>query len=80
MSLWEEIHICIQHLKIGYSDIMTMPTGERRFHLSLLIKKNVEQEEKKEKNSKKTGKGKRTSTISGDALKTQIKSGNVPLN
>ena len=65
-------------MKIGYNDVMTMPTGERRYFLSLLIKNKTEENERM-KETKSTGKGKRTSTISGDALKSRIKSGNLPL-
>lgn len=65
-------------MKIGYNDVMTMPTGERRYFLSLLIKNKTEENERM-KETKSIGKGKRTSTISGDALKSRIKSGNLPL-
>ena len=66
----------MQHLNIGYSDILTMPTAERRFYLGLLVKKNQKEKEMME-HKKANGKGKKT--ISGDALKEQIKSGKVPL-
>ena len=65
-------------MKIGYNDVMMMPTGERRYFLSLLIKNKSDEKERMEK-AKSTGKGKRTSTISGDALKSKIKSGDLPL-
>ena len=66
----------MQHLNIGYSDILTMPTAERRFYLGLLVKKNHREKEIMEQ-KKANGKGKKT--ISGDVLKEQIKSGQVPL-
>lgn len=65
-------------MKIGYNDVMMMPTGERRYFLSLLIK-NKSEENERIKQAKSTGKGKRTSTISGDTLKSRIKSGDLPL-
>jgi hypothetical protein len=59
-----------------------MPTYERRFFLSLLMKQNVERQEEVE-NAQKTQtntKGNRKTSISGDALKSRMKSGDIPLN
>jgi hypothetical protein len=68
------------HLKMAYSDILAMPTNERRFHLAMLIKNKTEEremyEEKKGKASS-SSKGERTSKISGDALKNKLKSGEI---
>lgn len=72
----------MQHLKIGYSDILNMPTSERRFHLGMLVKTRKEEQERMEEMKNKTssgGKGNRTTKISGEALKNKMKSGEVPL-
>ena len=66
---------------VTYSDILEMPTYERRYFLGLLTKQareRKEQHEERKNNSKSTGKGKRTSTVSGDALKSRIKAGDIP--
>ena len=74
----------MQHLKgVNYSDVLAMPTYERRFFLSLLTKELREQEEKmeemKNQNSNKNAKGNRSTTISGEALKSRFKTGDIPL-
>lgn len=62
-----------------------MPTYERRFFLSLLTKEASERREEVDrmKEEAKTrssgGKGSRTTRLSGDALKSRMKSGDVPL-
>jgi hypothetical protein len=64
-----------------YSDVLEMPTYERRYFLGLLTKQAREREEQYEdrKNStKSSGKGNRTSTVSGNALKNRIKAGDIP--
>ena len=66
---------------VSYSDVLAMPTYERRYFLGLLTKQAREREEEYEerKNStKSSSKGKRTTTVSGDALKSRIKSGDIP--
>lgn len=69
------------HLKMGYNDVLNMPTNERRFHIGMLVKnKSEEQERMKEMYDKSSGgKGTRKTRISGEALKSRIKSGDVPL-
>jgi len=64
-----------------YSDILSMPTYERRFFLSLLTKDIREREEKMNENRKKTNnsKGSRSTTISGEALKSRMRNGDIPL-
>jgi hypothetical protein len=72
----------MQHLKMSYTDVLCMPTYERRFFLSLLMKQNVERQEEFE-NTQKTqtnSKGNRKTSISGDTLKSRMKSGDIPLN
>jgi hypothetical protein len=65
-----------------YSDVMAMPTYERRFFLGLLTKDAKEREEQieaqKAKNQTKGGKGTRQTRVSGEALKNRIKSGDIP--
>ncbi len=66
---------------VSYSDILDMPTYMRRYFLGLLTKQTKEREEQNEEiksSSKNNGKGKRTSTVSGDALKSRIKAGDLP--
>lgn len=69
------------HLKMGYNDVLNMPTNERRFHIGMLVKnKSEEQERMKEMYDKSSGgKGTRKTRISGEVLKSRIKSGDVPL-
>jgi len=61
-----------------------MPVYERRYFLSLLTKETKErqerQEEIKQKTQTSTGKGKRTTRVSGDALKSRMKTGDLPLS
>lgn len=71
----------MQHLKISYSDILMMPTNERRFHLGLLVKNKTEEKERFEeaqKSSASNSKGERKTKISGQALKNKLKSGEIP--
>lgn len=69
----------MQHLKIGYSDALMMPTGERRFYLGMLIKNKQEEEERVEKmKSDSNGKGTKKTRISGENLKNRLKNGNIP--
>ena len=74
----------MQHLKgVSYSDVMAMPTYERRFFLGLLTKDAREREEKMEEmrqnyqnnNARVT----KTTRISGDALKSRFNSGDISL-
>ena len=69
------------HLKMGYEDVLNMPTNERRFHIGMLVKQKSEEQERMKEAYGKTasGKGTRKTRISGEALKTRIKSGDVPL-
>ena len=73
----------MQHLKNPYADVMMMPTCERRFFLGLATKTAIEREEYVEEMKKnaqsRTGKGSRTTSVSGEALKTRMKSGDIPL-
>jgi hypothetical protein len=59
-----------------------MPTYERRFFLGLLNKETREKEERieelKEKAKTNGGKGTRKTRVSGEALKTKLKSGEIP--
>jgi hypothetical protein len=61
-----------------------MPTYERRFFLSLLTKEAKQREEETERmreeirNRNGSSKGSRNTRISGDALKTKMKNGEIP--
>ena len=67
---------------MSYSDILSMPTYERRFFLGLLTKDAREREEKleemKEQAKTKGSKGSRQTRVSGTALKNKMKSGEIP--
>ena len=60
-----------------------MPTYERRYFLSLYTKQSIQREEKMEelrqKGQSSGGKGERKTKISGEALKTRMKNGDLPL-
>ena len=74
----------MQHLKgVTYSDVLRMPVYERRFFLGLLNKdareRQEQMEEMKAKAQTKGGKGSRTTRVSGEALKSKMKSGQIPM-
>lgn len=83
--LLEEVYVCLHHLKgVTYNDVLSMPVYERRYFLSLLTKEARERQEHSDELRQKTqtnstAKGKRTTRVSGDALKTRMKSGDLPL-
>ena len=61
-------------------DILIMPTSDRRYELHLLMNENAAKQEHYDKVSKGSGsgaRGSRTTTISGDALKAKMKSGEI---
>ena len=65
-----------------YSDVLAMPTYERRFFLGQktreLVKKEEQMEKSNEQQQSKNSKGSRTTRVSGEALKNKIKSGDLP--
>ena len=69
---------------MSYSDILTMPTHERRFFLGMLTKDIRDKEEEAEKfreetqNRAKGSKGQRSTRITGESLKNKMKSGDIP--
>jgi len=68
---------------MSYNDVLSMPTYERRFFLSLKtqeIEKKKEAYEEKESKSVSKSKGNKTTRVSGNALKSKIKNGDLPLN
>ena len=74
-----------QHIKgFTYNDVMKMPTHERRFFLGEKLKEIGRKEEAIEnmqsQNKTNTGKGSRTSKVSGEALKSRIKNGDLPIS
>ena len=80
--LLEEIFYCVKHIGFSYNDVLGMSVYERRQYLTLLINENQKKseiiEEEKEKYTNKNAKGSRTSIVSGDALKSKLKSGEIP--
>jgi hypothetical protein len=67
---------------MSYSDVLAMPTYERRFFLGQKTREFEKQEEhmekSKEKQQSKNSRGSRTTRVSGEALKNKIKSGDLP--
>lgn len=69
-----------------YNDVLSMPTYERRFFLSLLTKEANERKEEVERMKEETktrnssSKGNRKTRVSGDVLKSKMKNGEIPLN
>ena len=67
-----------------YSDVMIMPTYERRYFLGMLTKEAREKEEEADRlreeaqNRSKGSKGQRSTRISGESLKNKMKSGEIP--
>jgi len=83
-NILEEIFICTQNLQgFTYRDVLSLPTYERRFFISLLLKRKEKQDEIKEANSENNittdSKGNRKRKVSGSALKTSIKNGDIKL-
>jgi len=66
-----------------YSDVLAMPTYERRYFIGMLTKtlekKEEAIEEAKEQATVSGGKGSRTSKVSGQQLKTRMNNGDIPL-
>ncbi len=73
----------MKHIPASYSDVMSMPTYERRFFIGQLVKQKVQQDEISEKQREasktNTGKGTRNTRVSGQALKNRMNSGDIPL-
>lgn len=63
-------------------DVLAMPTYERRFYLTTLInentKKNEMMEEKLQESKNSGARGSRTTTVSGEQLKSKLKTGQIP--
>lgn len=61
---------------------MNMPTYERRFYIQMFKEEMEEKQEKmeemKKKNKTSGGKGTRTSSISGEALKSKMRNNEIP--
>ena len=73
----------MQYLKIGYTDVLNMPTNERRYYMGMLIKSKQEEQARVEEMTNRgnqNAKGSRKTKVSGEALKNKIKSGEVPLS
>jgi hypothetical protein len=83
VPLLEEIWICTQRMQnMSYADVLAMPTYERRFFIGQLTRDVMQKQEhfeKMQEQQKTQGtKGQRSTRVSGEALKSQIKSGNIP--
>lgn len=70
----------MKHLKFTYRDVMDMPVYERRFYIEMFKDEMDQQKERMDEMKKQKssgGKGTRTTTVSGDALKNKMKSGEI---
>lgn len=57
-----------------------MPTNERRFYLGMLLKdKHREDEAMENARKNSTSRNGKTTRVSGEALKSKIKSGQIPI-
>ncbi len=65
-----------------YQDVLAAPTYERRFFLLTFInegeKKKEKYEEQREAATNSKAKGSRTTRVSGNQLKSKLKSGEIP--
>jgi hypothetical protein len=69
----------VHHLGFTRKDVMEMPTRERRGHI-FRLKNEVEKQKEMMEDAKATsqsGKGKNTKTVSGEALKTKMRNGEI---
>ena len=71
----------MKHLNFQYSEVMSMPVYERRFYIDM-FKNEMEDHNEKMSEAKKNrtsgGKGTRSKTVSGEALKTQMRNNKIP--
>jgi hypothetical protein len=56
----------MEYLDMSYTDLMRMPTYERRFFMNEFMNKK---EKKEETRTVSTGKGSRTTKVSGESVK-----------
>ncbi len=69
----------MEHMDQTYNDVLSMPTIERRYFLGLIVRRKHLQSEKEEEGKQVSGgKGTRKKTIGGNALKTALKTGQIP--
>jgi hypothetical protein len=80
--LLEEIYYCVKHIGFTYSDVLNMSVYERRQYLSHLLNENNRKaeaiEEQKEAINNNGARGSRTTRVTGDQLKSRLKSGEIP--
>lgn len=64
-----------------YSDVMSMPTAERRFYIGLELKKNERVQEQAENKpvTTQTSKGTRQTKVSGKAIDSRMRKGDLPI-
>ena len=61
-----------------YQDVLSTPTYERKFFILTLVNENRKKSERAEESTHSSAKGARSKTISGEALKSKMKSGEIP--
>jgi hypothetical protein len=64
-------------LGIGYNDVLSMPTNERRYYIGKKLKAYHKQQEQKQTEGRSSNGKTRTTTITGDQLKAKLKSGQI---
>jgi hypothetical protein len=67
----------MERLNMQRSEVMAMPTYERRFHLAIL-KKAMEQDEESEADVSYREDGRKVESFTGDALKQKLKNNEIP--
>jgi len=71
----------MKHLGFQYSEVMSMPVYERRFYIEMFKDEMEMQKERMDdarKNATSGGKGTRSKTVSGEALKSQMRNNQIP--
>jgi hypothetical protein len=70
----------MRHLKLQYTEVLSIPTYERRYFLTSFINEKQKKHEQMEEQNGTTssGKGKRTTKVSGQQLKTKLQNGDIP--
>lgn len=69
------MHSCFTYLELTYTELLNMPTWERRFHINQHSNK-VEKDIERQENIKKRSDGK--TSISGETLKQKLKTNEIP--
>jgi hypothetical protein len=72
------MYACIKHLGMSREDVLRTPVYERRFYIQMLIEANRETEQQLEEIESKKEKGKKVTTLQGEALRKHLKENKNP--